>query len=272
MPFTVQGYFEHHKLSKVQLYIACRPQVDEEDTDDEALMTSPFSQSDKGRKWRQNLPLESESVKPDSRSWASENNGDASHWRNVLLENERKLKAEQDKEYQEPLEIDLRKRKALEEEMSEVSRLEDIRRVREARVPQEPQVDADVSTQVRIVVQHPSQGRVTRFFSAQEKMLAVYDCIGSLDIYPEHFSLHVQPADAISPQDGVLDFQGVVIFVETLHEPLPLSFSSLEVSFKGFDTIEPSVQVDSGESSAFQGVEAVSEEVPHQRLEDDEPR
>lgn len=56
--------------------------------------------------------------------------------------------------------------------MSEVSRLEDIRRAREARVPQEPQIDADVSTQVRVVVQHPSQGRVTRFFLAREKMLS----------------------------------------------------------------------------------------------------
>lgn len=78
VPFTVQGYFEHHKLSKVQLYIACRPQVDEEDTDEQALMTSPFSLSDKGRKWRQNLPPESESVKADSQSWASEDNRDTS--------------------------------------------------------------------------------------------------------------------------------------------------------------------------------------------------
>ena len=47
-PFTVQKYFQHYKLSKVQLYIAFRPLADEEDSDDEELATSPFSMSDKG--------------------------------------------------------------------------------------------------------------------------------------------------------------------------------------------------------------------------------
>ena len=42
-----------------------------------------------------------------------------------------------------------------------------------------------------MVAQHPFQGRVTRFFSAVEKMVAVYDWLGSLDLHPEHFSLQV---------------------------------------------------------------------------------
>ena len=46
LPFTVQRYFEFYKLSKVQLYIACRPLVDD-DSDDGELMTSPFSASDR---------------------------------------------------------------------------------------------------------------------------------------------------------------------------------------------------------------------------------
>ena len=46
LPFTVQRYFESYKLSKVQLYIACRPLVDD-DSDDGELMTSPFSASDR---------------------------------------------------------------------------------------------------------------------------------------------------------------------------------------------------------------------------------
>ena len=61
-------------------------------------------------------------------------------------------------------------------------------------------------------------------------MLAIYDWLGSLDLYPEHFSLHVQPAITISPQDKAVDFHSIVIYVETL----PMSFTSPEVNFKGF--------------------------------------
>ena len=46
LPFTVQRYFEFYKLSKVQLYIACRPLVDD-DSDNGELMTSPLSASDR---------------------------------------------------------------------------------------------------------------------------------------------------------------------------------------------------------------------------------
>lgn len=113
-PFTIQKYFEHYKLSKVQLYIAFRPLADE-DSDDDELMESAFSPSDKGRKWRQTLQLESKSDGPESQlatSTASElYSADCSPWHNSQLEDERKLKAEQDKQYQESLEIDSRKRK-----------------------------------------------------------------------------------------------------------------------------------------------------------------
>ena len=51
------------------------------------------------------------------------------------LDDERRLKAEQDKEYEESLAIDFLKRKALEDEIAETSRLEEVRRAREARVP-----------------------------------------------------------------------------------------------------------------------------------------
>lgn len=91
----------------------------------------------------------------------------------------RKLKAEQGKEYQESLEIDSRKRKTLEDEIRELSRLEEVRRAREARVPKEPDNEAGASAQVLIVVQHPFLGRISRVFSAKEIMLAVYDWVGS---------------------------------------------------------------------------------------------
>ena len=82
----------------------------------------------------------------------------------------------------------------------------------------------------------------------------------------EHFSLHVQPAVAISPQDQVLDFQSVVIYVESLEQPLPMSLTSPEVSFKGFADVEGSMGDEwSLPISAFEDyVPPVIEEIPHQ--------
>ena len=113
-----------------------------------------------------------------------------------------------------------------------MSRLEESRRAREARVPKERDNEAGASAQVLIVVQHPFLGRISRVFF-EGMMLAVYDWVGSVNHHPEHFSLHVQPDVAISPQDKVLDFQSVVIYVECLEQPLPMSFTSTEVSFRG---------------------------------------
>ena len=300
----MQRYFEFYKLSKVQLYIACRPLVDD-DSDDEELMTSPFSESDReglvdgGKQWRQSLQPASNSVHSDSAasthfsiagsssassaaSTASSTaasaasissplasssasaassiastgqDRDSSRWITSKLDDERRLKAEQDKEYEESLAIDLLKRKALEDEIAETSRLEEIRRAREARVPVQHS-----TAQVLIVVQHPFQGRVSRFFSDEERMLAIYDWVGSLDLHPEHFSLHVQPAITISPQDRAVDFHSVVIYVKTLEQPLPMSFTSPEVNFKGFGTV--------GDIS----IGAVTDELPHQLLQDEDLR
>ena len=125
VPFTVQGYFETYKLSRVQLYLACQPC---EQSDDDVLMTSVFEPStssskpsttlqNKGKTWRQNMQAQ--------------------------LENERnlwrKLRAEQDEEYKGCLEVDRRKQKALEGEIMEVTKLEEMRCAKAARVPEEPE-------------------------------------------------------------------------------------------------------------------------------------
>lgn len=95
--FTVQKYFEVFKLSKVQLYIAIRSPFDEEDSYDDDLMKSPFSQSDKARKWHQNLLPWGTSVAQDNLlaiPTASGLNRGVSYWYNSQLEDKRKLKAE----------------------------------------------------------------------------------------------------------------------------------------------------------------------------------
>ena len=118
VPFTVQGYFETYKLSRVQLYLACQPC---EQSDDEVLMTSVFKPStssskpfstlqNKDKTWRQNMQAQLEN---ERKLW-------------------RKLRAE---EYKDCLEVDRRKQKALEEEIMQVTKLEEMRCAKSARVP-----------------------------------------------------------------------------------------------------------------------------------------
>ena len=52
----------------------------------------------------------------------------------------------------------------------------------------------------------------------------------------------------------------IVIYVETLEQPLPMSFTSPEVNFKGFGAV--------GDIS----IEGVTDEAPHQLLQDEDLR
>ena len=95
---------ECFKLSRVQLYLTCKPH----EHSDDVLLTSVFEPStnysesstrqNKGKIWRQNITAQ--------------------------LENERKcgekLKEDQDEEYKINLNVDREKREALEEEISEL--------------------------------------------------------------------------------------------------------------------------------------------------------
>ena len=154
-PFTMQGYFETYKLTRVQLYLTCQPC---EDSDDEVLMTNVFGPSTSNSQ---------SSKTPQSKGKA---------WRHQLhaqLENERKLwqnlKKEQDEEFQKCLELDRKKQAALEGEIEELSKLEELRSIKASRVSAEPESG---SAHVLMVAQHPFQGRVTRFFSAAENVFS----------------------------------------------------------------------------------------------------
>ena len=70
-PFTIQGYFETSKLTRVQLYLTCQPC---EDSDGEVLMTDVFGPStsnsqssrtpqNKGKAWRNQLHAQLENEK-----------------------------------------------------------------------------------------------------------------------------------------------------------------------------------------------------------------
>ena len=85
-----------------------------------------------------------------------------------------------------------------------------------------------------MLVQHPSLGRIERFFSSSEKMTAVYDWVASLELHPSYFTLCVHPVTTILPEEDIVAYDSLVINVTASDEPLLLSISSPEVSFKGF--------------------------------------
>lgn len=77
----------------------------------------------------------------------------------------RKLKADQEEEKKKCVDKDRERQEALEVQIAEIGRLDAVRSASEARVPKEPGED---SSRVRMLVQHPSLGRIERFFSRSE--------------------------------------------------------------------------------------------------------
>ena len=202
----------------------------------------------KGKSWRQNITTQLENERKMWRILKRREEGE---------EEEEKKNVDKDRERQE----------ALEGEIAEIGRLHAIRYAREARVPKEPGED---SSRVRMLVQHPSLGRIERFFSRSEKMTAVYDWVGSLELHPSYFTLCVPPATTILPEEDVVAYDSLVIDVRPSDEPLLLSISSPEVTFKGFgstssgdrDNIEFTLL-----SSSPDAIARVNEHLPDQIME-----
>ena len=253
----MQGYFETYKLTRVQLYLTGQPC---EDSDDEVLMTNVFGPSTSNSE-------SSKTPQTKGKAWR--------HQLHAQIENERKswrnLKKEQDEEFQKCLELDRKKQAVLDAEIEELSKLEELRSIKASRVPAEPESS---SPRVLMVTQHPFQGRVTRFFSGGEKMVAVYDWLGSLDLHPEHFSLQVHPATTISPEEDIFGYEGVVMYMRALDEPLLMGTSSPEISFIGFGTGTSHDEIatldDDCESPSLLAVDPVTETLPQQLMELDE--
>ena len=172
-----------------------------------------------------------------------------------------------------PLRWIKKKQAALDGEIAEVNRMEGLQSAKAVRVPDEPESGC---SRVLMVAQHPFQGRVTRFFSPTEKMVAVYDWLGSLDLHPEHFSLQVHPATSVSPDEGVFAYEGVVMYMRALEEPLLMGISSPEISFIGFGTgtCHNEIATDDRdcEKPSLLAIDPVTETLPLQIMELDEER
>lgn len=78
---------------------------------------------------------------------------------------------------------------------------------------------------------HTAKGRLVRYFQQNEKMVAVYDCVGSQAIYPENFHLYLCPGQTVKPSDEVIN---CTLYMGVADEPISTSDDS-EICFKGFD-------------------------------------
>ena len=149
-----------------------------------------------------------------------------------------KLRAEQDGEYAESLRADRAKmeyrEQALTEELNKARKVEKIHTTRLSRVLDKPMVD---EPRVVVRVRHIDLGLVNRAFKPNQKMAAVYDWIGSLQLIPLYFSLSSTPDNVIDPSVSIDYSADKVLFMEQRDDPIPLSADDDEVSFKGFGEI-----------------------------------
>ena len=170
------------------------------------------------------------------------------------------LREEQDKAYLDSLTVDSRKvverRQALEEEVKNVTRQENLRSERAQRVQAEPKIEDD---HVIVLVRHLSLGSVSRMFLKNSTMNQVYDWVGSLSLLPEHFRL-VYPlsGEVVLPERPVTEAANCVLCMNESEEPLSLVHDDPEISAIGF----------SGDS--VPSIDTVPEFLPEQFMEGDE--
>ncbi|PFX29257.1 hypothetical protein AWC38_SpisGene5964 [Stylophora pistillata] len=109
----------------------------------------------------------------------------------------------------------------------ETARLEAVRSSRSWRVPAEPAVGAP---RVGIRVPHVTSGNLVHYFSSSDKMLRVYDWIGSLAKEPENFKLCSSPEVVAMPCDPV---SNCTLYIQVTDESI-LSLEDSDVMFKGY--------------------------------------
>ena len=199
--FSLQSYFNLYKLTRVRLYLKTK---------------------------RKELLSEETKV--------GESDTEVRNSRLLGSSQERaQLKETQDEKYEESLRIDRAKKKqkeeALMEEISRARKVEEIHAARLGRVLEEPGID---EPQVVVRVRHIDLGLVKRAFKPYQAMAAVYDWIGSLQLFPVYFSLCTAPGDVLDPSLLAEDAEGKVLFMELRDDPIPLCADDLEITFKGF--------------------------------------
>ena len=223
-PFTVQKYFEVHKLTQARLYLTSRrmstvSSAQEDSAPDSTLITSGIGHPPaKITSKPSGSPPSTHSPKNEDKGWL---------WRQTHTIETPQQGGEKTQDGEEKL----KNEECLRREVDEVERLEAIRKTRENRIPPEP---TEHTHRVKVCVNHCFDGEVSRFFLAKEQMIAVYDWVGSLSLYPECFGLLSSPDKCVEPTELVGVVDGKTLCMEIAGAPIPVSPQETDVTFRGF--------------------------------------
>ena len=149
------------------------------------------------------------------------------------MQTTRALKAEQDKAYFESLNEDKTKTEKRKQEllleMEEAEKQENMRQARLQRVPDEPPPGEDA---VLVQVRHVNLGIIKRRFHSSDKMMSVYDWVGSRSLLPMHFELSSYQGQVFMPEQSVVDIDNLTLNMVGC-EATP-GLGDDEISFMGY--------------------------------------
>ena len=237
LPFTLQRYLNATKLPRARLYLASKlKQCESEEDSDDSLLQPMLDLT----KTRGHLPEEDTTFPECSlvdHDQASNEGKDVILLPSVTsLKANRDLIAEQDKEYQDSLLADQKKeeerREKLLSEIRDAEQQEQLRQARLHRVPDEPKTGSMVLIQVR----HVTLGVIKRKFSSNDKMLSVYDWVGSLSLLPPYFELSDFRGQVLRPEQSVVEGDKSTLNMSA-SESTP-SLDDDDIDFKGFGTAQ----------------------------------
>ena len=214
VPFTLQRYMYSTKLPKVRLYLASKAKISAHE-EKEPLQAQP--------------PLTTEATED-----LPEDPFDEILFSPMFdVQTTRALKAEQDKAYFESLNEDKTKTEKRKQEllleMQEAEKQENMRQARLQRVPDEPPPGDDA---VLVQVRHVNLGIIKRRFHSIDKMMSVYDWVGSRSLLPIHFELSSYQGQVFMPEQSVVDIDNLTLNMVGC-EATP-GLGDDEISFMGY--------------------------------------
>ena len=237
--FTLQRYLNATKLPRARLYLASKlKQCESEEDGDDSLLQPMLDLTNTTRHHPEEdttfpeCPLVDHDPDHDQ---ASDEDKDIVLLPSVTsLKANRDLIAEQDKEYQDSLLADQKKeeerREKLLSEICDAEQQEHLRQARLHRVPDEPKGGSMVLIQVR----HVTLGVIKRNFSSDDKMLSVYDWVGSLSLLPPYFELSDFRGQVLRPEQSVVEVDQSTLNMSA-SESTP-SLDDDDIDFKSFGT------------------------------------
>lgn len=187
----------------------------------------------KGKQWRTSLFEEKKEEKPTNETQVSEKSnliGTSSDRKDMIdqqnIEYECSLQADREK--------DQVKAKELKDKTDKEERIKRLQIFRAKRIPPEP---TESSERVRVAVQHPALGRQWRYFSKTDTLIAVYDWVGSLSLYPEYFTLCSSPHQPCLPSTPIDEIAGQILYVKEECNGMMMWPDDPEINFLGYGVL-----------------------------------